>query len=121
MILNMSGAPIRDEAGRIEHAVLIYRDVTERRRLEQRTAEALRALLASEQALRETNRHMEEFISIICHELKTPLTVMRCSVQLAERKVKRLVAVDALLPDEMRRFASVQALLERTKNQISIQ
>ncbi len=300
MILNMSGAPIRDEAGRIEHAVLIYRDVTERRRLEQRTAEALRALLAmaevlgqsvdlheegvspvselervgeriaeltrsvvegvhvvmlavepeeesvhpvasvgftsleeqqwreqlspspslgnylgspallsplkddeallldgmalpvhtpvlpyyvqtvlvvpicverqlvgilcvddgnrehtysrheisltrtiarltalilaraqrqreltearaSEQALRETNRHMEEFISIICHELKTPLTVMRGSVQLAERKVKRLVAVDALLPDEMRRFASVQALLERTKNQISIQ
>src|SRR6266446_1750306 len=45
MLLNMSGAPIRDEKGNIEHVVLIFRDVTERRRLEQRTAEALTTLL----------------------------------------------------------------------------
>jgi PAS domain S-box-containing protein len=76
---------------------------------------------ANELALREANRHMEEFLSIVCHELKTPLTVMRGSLQLAERKVKRLVATDAIRPDELRRFAPVQALLERTKNQISIQ
>jgi len=76
---------------------------------------------ANEIALRKANRHMEEFVSIICHELKTPLTVMRGSLQLAERKVKRLVETDALQPDELRRFAPVQALLERTKGQISIQ
>jgi PAS domain S-box-containing protein len=76
---------------------------------------------ANELALREANRHMEEFLSIICHELKTPLTVMRGSLQLAERKVKRLVEADALQPGELRRFAPVQALLERTKGQISIQ
>src|SRR5438128_798282 len=51
MILNMSGAPIRNEAGTIERAVLIFRDVTERRRLEQRTSEALRALLAMAEVL----------------------------------------------------------------------
>ena len=72
-------------------------------------------------ALREANRRMEEFLSIICHELKTPLTVMRGSLQLAERKVKRLISTEALLPDEMRRFAPVQALLERARSQISIQ
>ena len=72
-------------------------------------------------ALREANRRMEEFLSIICHELKTPLTVMRWSLQLAERKVKRLISTEALLPDEMRRFAPVQALLERARSQISIQ
>src|SRR5436309_15098914 len=47
----MSGAPIRSEAGAIERAVLIYRDVTERRRLEQRTSEALRAWLAMAEVL----------------------------------------------------------------------
>lgn len=76
---------------------------------------------ANELALREANRHMEEFLGIACHELKTPLTVMRGSIQLAERKVKRLVEVDALRPEELRRFAPVQALLERAKGQISIQ
>jgi len=76
---------------------------------------------ANELALREAHRRMEEFLSIICHELKTPLTVMRGSLQLAERKVKRLVSSEALLPDEMRRFAPVQALLERARNQVSMQ
>ncbi|HZO73635.1 MAG TPA: PAS domain S-box protein [Ktedonobacteraceae bacterium] len=51
LVLNMSGAPIPNETGTIERVVLIYRDVTERRRLEQRTAEALTALLAMAQAL----------------------------------------------------------------------
>jgi len=76
---------------------------------------------ANELALREANRHMEEFLSIVCHELKSPLTVMRGSLQLAERKVKRLVEADAIRPDELRRFAPVQALLERAKTQVSIQ
>ncbi len=76
---------------------------------------------ANELALREAHRRMEEFLSIICHELKTPLTIMRGSLQLAERKVKRLVSSEALLPDEMRRFAPILALLERARNQVSIQ
>src|SRR2546425_13268469 len=76
---------------------------------------------ANELALREANRRMEEFIGIICHELKTPLTVMRGSLQLAERKVKRLVSSEALFPDEMRRFAPILALLERARSQVSIQ
>ena len=46
---------------------------------------------------------------------------MRGSLQLAERKVKRLISTEALLTDEMRRFAPVQALLERARSQISIQ
>lgn len=76
---------------------------------------------ASELALREANRRMEDFLSIVCHELKTPLTIMRGSLQLAERKVKRLVATEAVSSDEMRRFAPIQALLERAKIQVSTQ
>ncbi len=51
VLLNTSGAPIRDEKGTIERAVLIFRDVTERRLLERRTAEALTALLAMAEVL----------------------------------------------------------------------
>jgi len=76
---------------------------------------------ANELALREAYLRMEAFLSIICHELKTPLTIMRGSLQLAERKVKRLVSSEALFPDEMRRFAPILALLERARNQVSIQ
>src|SRR5438876_10697185 len=72
-------------------------------------------------ALREANRRMEVFLSMICHELKAPLTVMRGSLQLAERKVKRLVSLEAPVPAELRRFASVQALLERAQSQIVFQ
>ncbi|MFL5664153.1 MAG: sensor histidine kinase, partial [Ktedonobacteraceae bacterium] len=135
IVLNMSGALIRGETGTAERAVLIYRDVTERRRLEQRSSEALAAMIldrarlqrehaearASALALQEANRRMEEFLGIICHELKNPLTVMRGSLQLAERKVKQLVSSEALLPDELRRFAPIQALLERARSQVGIQ
>lgn len=49
--LNVSGAPIRDEAGRITGAVLLYRDMTEQRHLERRTEQALQAVLAMAEAL----------------------------------------------------------------------
>jgi len=49
------------------------------------------AMQARALAARETTCRMEEFLSIICHELKTPLTVMSGNLQLAERKIKRLL------------------------------
>ncbi|HEX6818552.1 MAG TPA: ATP-binding protein, partial [Ktedonobacterales bacterium] len=49
--VNVSGAPVRDLAGRIVGGVCVYRDVTERRALERRTSEALEALLAMAEAM----------------------------------------------------------------------
>jgi signal transduction histidine kinase len=46
VLLGTSGAPVRDAEGRIAGGVLIMRDVTERRHLEQRTHDSLNALLA---------------------------------------------------------------------------
>lgn len=85
--------------------------------LQQQNAEAH----ASEFAMRETNRLLEAYLGIICHELKTPLTVMRGSLQLADRKVKRLVATELPEPGDLRHFASIQALLERAKAQVAVQ
>lgn len=51
VVVNASGAPIRGADGNIVGGVLIGRDVTQRRRLEQQTHEALRALMAMAGAL----------------------------------------------------------------------
>jgi PAS domain S-box-containing protein len=51
LLLNMSGAPLRDEQGQISGAIAIARDVTARRRLERRTQEALDALLTIAEVL----------------------------------------------------------------------
>ena len=51
LVLNTSGAPVRNAEGAIVGGVLIGREVTQRRRLEQQTREALTALMAMAQAL----------------------------------------------------------------------
>ncbi len=56
----------------------------ERLRLEREVARA------AELALRETNERMDEFLSIATHEMKSPLTNIRMSIQLVRRRLKLL-------------------------------
>jgi signal transduction histidine kinase len=58
-----SGAPIRDGRGRIVGVVLVFRDVTERRRAERVTEEA--------------DRRKDEFLAMLAHELRNPLAPIR--------------------------------------------
>jgi signal transduction histidine kinase/PAS domain-containing protein len=64
--------------------------VIERERLLRERAEAQ----ASELALREANRRMDEFLGIASHELKTPLTTFTANIQLLERRFRRAAAVE---------------------------
>ncbi len=57
-----SGAPIRDETGTVAGVVLVFRDVTERRKAEQLK---------------------DDFIGMVSHELKTPLTVITGALSVA--------------------------------------
>lgn len=61
--------------------------VLERQRLLQERAQAQ----ANELALREANRRMDEFLSIASHELRTPLTVIKGNVQLAQRRLDKML------------------------------
>ncbi len=58
-----SAAPIRDETGRVSGAVLVFRDISERKGVLE--------------ALRETDRRKDEFLATLAHELRNPLAPLR--------------------------------------------
>jgi PAS domain S-box-containing protein len=60
--LDDSGSPIRDEDGKITGVVLVFRDITERRKAE---------------------KIKDEFIGLVSHELRTPMTVITGALNVA--------------------------------------
>ena len=63
-----SAAPILDESGAIVGVVMIFRDVTERRR--------------AEQVLKEADRRKDEFLATLAHELRNPLAPIRNALEI---------------------------------------
>jgi signal transduction histidine kinase len=92
--LTVSAAPLRNSGGRLVGAVSIYRDRTERKRLEREREEAR----ASELALREVTRHMEEFLATAAHDLRSPITGVVMGADLAQRRLQRLAEAVAPSP-----------------------
>jgi PAS domain S-box-containing protein len=78
-----SGAPIQEKGGAVSGVVLVFRDVTERRR-----SEAVGARLEEErrrriEELAKADRRKDEFLAMLAHELRNPLAVISNAVQLA--------------------------------------
>ena len=81
-----SAAPLRDEQGTITGAVLVFRDITDKRLAEER-----RVALALNQKLQEQmlemqrlNQLKDDFLSTISHELRTPLTNIKMAIRMLE-------------------------------------
>jgi PAS domain S-box-containing protein len=73
-----SAAPIRDSEGNISGVVLVFHEVTEKRRAED-------ALAKAKAAAEEANRAKDHFLAVLGHELRNPLAPIRNSVALLNR------------------------------------
>lgn len=70
-----------------------------RRRAMEEHAEAR----AREAALHELSQRTDEFLSLASHELRSPLTGIKSTLQLTERRLGRLVAAESVSVEELRR------------------
>jgi len=75
-LIDDSGAPIRDRAGRIQGVVLVFRDVTERRGVEAERESLLERERAARTEAERANRLKDEFVATLSHELRTPLNAI---------------------------------------------
>ena len=78
-----SGAPIRDQNRDVIGLVLVFRDITERRRVDQERIDSAAErdrLLEAERAARSeaerASRVKDDFVAVVSHELRTPLNAI---------------------------------------------
>jgi PAS domain S-box-containing protein len=93
--------------------------VVERKRLLSERGEARARALAEH----ETARQMSDFLSLIGHELRNPLTSLKGQVQLTQRKVARLLVSEDALPDTRAdipppRLGPLEDMLQRLRSPI---
>ncbi|HEY9835263.1 MAG TPA: ATP-binding protein [Stenomitos sp.] len=78
-----SAAPVKDNKGVLAGAVLVFRDISERKRAE----EAIHQQLEQEKRL---NQLQTQFIHTVAHEYRTPLSVILACSQILESNASRL-------------------------------
>lgn len=81
-----SSTPMRDQDGNLVGAILLFRDITQRRLVEERNEAIHRAsqLEIQMEELRRLHQLKDDFLNTVSHELRTPLTSMKMAIHMLE-------------------------------------
>lgn len=102
-----SGAPIRDSEGNLLGVIVVFRDISQRRKLE-------RELIGQTQALREADRLKDEFLAMLAHELRNPLAPLRNCVQILRSQASSASSASTSIDVD-----ALAAMMERQTRQLT--
>ena len=91
-------SPIRSRSGEVTGASMIARNITERIRSEEEMRRALEMQVAANEQLKQINAIKSDFVSVVSHEFRTPLTVIQ--------GFSEMISQEELGLEEIREYAS---------------
>lgn len=114
-----NAAPIEDERGNITGAVIVFRDLSDRKQAE-KSAKVLERIKQLEQQMAELqrlNQLKDDFLSTVSHELRTPITNIKMGLKMLELSLARSSAVLSTITQPTASSGSASRYLQIVKDE----